>query len=126
MRSPLEAPARALLLGALSVSAGCVDLRQFDLSVVSNRSVALGELDPASLPVERRVEGEEAVWTVLSVPLGTPTLEGAVDDALAKGDGDLMVDAVVRRRAWSALLFGRRALVVTGDVYRTRDSGGTP
>lgn len=115
---------RSLAVAALALASGCVDVRLFDLSVVSNRALSLDAPDLNAVPVERRVEGRDEVWSVLFVPFGRYTLEGAVDDALERGDGDLMVDAVVRVRGWSTFLVGRHALVVTGDVYRTIDHGG--
>jgi hypothetical protein len=76
-----------------------------------------------TLPQKRSVEGEDMPWLILFFPLGIPHLETAVDDALAKGDGDVMLDAVITSEGWWFLV-GRSGLKVRGTVVKTR--GATP
>jgi hypothetical protein len=48
-------------------------------------------------------------------------LEEAVDDALGKGNGDVMTDATVHHWFWYIpYIYGQEGWSVTGDVVKTR------
>ncbi|MDF0673693.1 MAG: hypothetical protein P0120_05030 [Nitrospira sp.] len=102
------------------LTAGC-STRIADMTVITTRIVALDRVDLDKLPTKRRVAGESTRWTILIIPLGFPTIKEAVDDALDKGGGDLMTDAVVTSEGWTAILFGLTRLKVEGDVVKTRN-----
>jgi hypothetical protein len=91
------------------------------MTVITTRMVALDRVDLDKLPTKRRVAGESTRWNILIIPLGFPTIKEAVDDALNKGGGDLMTDAVVTSEGWTAILFGLTRLKVEGDVVKTRN-----
>lgn len=103
----------------LSLS-GCA-IRIADLNAVSTRNVNLDRVDLDQLP-GKVVEGESSRWIFLFIPFGSPTLEEAVDDALDKGAGDLITDAVVETSSWW-FLFGQAKLSVKGTVVKTRGAG---
>ena len=109
-----------LLVGAaMSLTMmGCTQ-RLGDLSVVSTRNVTLDRVDLDQLPQVRGITGEDSRWVALCIPLGRPNLKDAVDDALNKGGGDVMVDVVMHRRNWWFLI-GEDAIQVKGTVVKTR------
>ncbi|MBZ0166757.1 MAG: hypothetical protein K8I00_08105, partial [Candidatus Omnitrophica bacterium] len=73
------------------------------------------------LPQTKYVEGEDSTFMLLFIPLGLPQLEDAVDDALNKGNGDLMTDVVVHDKSWTAILFGKLTISVKGTVVNTKN-----
>jgi hypothetical protein len=92
------------------------------MSVITSKSIALDGVNLDTLPQTRNVEGQDAKWVLLFIPLGIPHLENAIDDALAKGNGDVMLDAVISSESWWFII-GQAAYKVRGTVVRTR---GTP
>jgi len=110
----------SLLLGLLLafLAVGC-STRMGDLTVVSNRNARLDALDFDSLPVERRVEGRSSSFVLLFIPLGAPSFEEAIDDALERGQGDLMTDVTIHSTSWWFLV-GQNGIRVQGDVRNTR------
>jgi hypothetical protein len=118
MRRQLRFVGSALALAALL--SGCT-IRTADMTLMSTRIVNVDHVDIDKLPTTRRVVGEDKRWVVLLIPLGLPHLKDAVDDALTKGNGDLMTDAVVYQTGWNVLLIGQTILKVEGDVVKTRN-----
>ena len=94
-------------------------MRQADFTVLSNKNVNLDGVDLDSLKGQR-VEGEDSKWWFLFIPLGWPKLESAVDDAMSKGDGDLITDAIVYTSGYHWLLFGKSSLSIEGVLLKTR------
>jgi hypothetical protein len=109
----------ALVIVGSPLVSGC-SVRTADMTLMSTRMVNIDRVDLDKLPTTQRVVGEDRKWVVLFIPIGLPHLKDAVDDALNKGKGDLMTDAVVHQSYWTALLFGQTALTVEGDVVKTR------
>jgi hypothetical protein len=109
----------ALVVVGSPLVSGCT-IRTADMTLMSTRMVNVDRVDLDKLPTTRRVVGEDRKWMVLFIPLGIPHLKDAVDDALNKGNGDLMTDAVVYQSGWTTLLFGQSVLRVEGDVVKTR------
>jgi len=97
---------------------GC-STRLGGMSVVSTRNVTLDRVDLDRLPQVRNITGKDSKFILLFIPFGIPSLEDAVDDALRKGGGDLLVDAVIHRRGWWFLI-GETSLTVTGTAVKTR------
>ncbi|MHC4473287.1 MAG: hypothetical protein ACYS99_20270 [Planctomycetota bacterium] len=110
-----------LLVLAVLFLGGC-KIRQADLTVVATGNVNLDRVDLDSLPGQD-VEGESVGWVVLFFPVSFPHLEDAVDDALRKGRGDLMTDAVMYTSGWWFLV-GQNIITVKGRAVKTRGSGG--
>ncbi|MHC5066425.1 MAG: hypothetical protein ACYTG5_20920, partial [Planctomycetota bacterium] len=58
---------------------------------------------------------------IIVVPTGQPTLEGAVDNALFNGQGDVLTDASVEHWFWYIpYVYGQAGWSVKGDVVKTR------
>lgn len=64
-----------------------------------------------------RMEGKDKVLIILGIPLGSPTIEDAVDDAIEAGGGVYLANAVIRQGSWFILLIGQTGYTVEGDVY---------
>jgi hypothetical protein len=109
-------------LGAIAVAfaANACAVRQADMTVISTRNVSLNRFDLDRAPHVDGVVGRDTVPVILLIPFGTPHLEDAIEDALTKGGGDVMVDAVVHQRGWTAILFGAQSVEVKGSVVKTR------
>lgn len=97
---------------------GC-STRLGDFSVISTRNVSLDRVDLDALPQTRGVTGKDTSFIFLLIPFGFPHLEDAIDDALDKGGGDIMIDGVLRSTIWW-LLIGQSTLSVKGTVVKTR------
>lgn len=97
----------------LVVAEGCTT-RLGDFTVLSTRNVDVSGLKPGD-----RFSGEDCINHVLLIPLGSLNYKNAMDRALEKGKGDVMVDIVLTSSAWSILLFGQTCVVVEGNVSQT-------
>ncbi len=95
--------------------------RLADLTVISTRNVNLDKVDLDTLPKTSNIVGRDSKFSILFIPLGIPHLEDAVDDALQKGGGDILIDAVIYNEAWWFLI-GQNTIKVKGDVIKTRDT----
>jgi len=111
----------ALLLVAL-FAPGCT-ARLGDFTMISNKLVKLDKVDLDSLPTRKNVVGEDIrLVELLFLPLfwNQPTIEGAVDDTLEKGGGDLITDAILTQKSTFFLLGRTAGFQVKGDVVVTR------
>ena len=72
------------------------------------------------LPQSKNVIGKDKKFVFLFIPFGQPTIKGALNDALQKGNGDLMVDASVYVTNWWFLI-GQTGIEIKGDVVKTRE-----
>jgi len=97
---------------------GCAH-RVGDLTALSTRNVSLNKIDIDTLPQSKAVEGRSSAFMLLFIPLGIPHLEDAVDDALNKGDGDLMLDPVIYMGGWWFIV-GESSITVKGNVVNTK------
>ena len=80
-----------LALAAAICMGGC-RTRIADLTLVSTKNI---DLSSTSLDIRtgQRVTGQDCVYSVFGlIPLGVPNLQEAVDDALEKVGGNIMVD----------------------------------
>ena len=116
--------ARARAATVCSVAAlvsGCAT-DEGHLTLATTRPVSIAsrdilDLDLDRLPAMRGIEGSDtAVTSVLFIPtLAGPSLAAAVDDAIARGHGDLLTRARVRTtKYW--FLVGIETLTVRGTV----------
>ena len=67
---------------------GCAT-RIGDFTVISTQNVNFAEIDPAAASTAPFVKGEDIKF------FGVPSLEEAIDDALNKAGGNVMLDAVL-------------------------------
>lgn len=90
-----------------------------DVSVLSNKNINLKTVDIDDAPKVKNVVGRDSKLVLVFIPLGTPQLKEAVNDALRKADGDLIVDASVYRKNWWFII-GQETLEINGTVVKTR------
>ncbi len=95
---------------------GCA-VRQADLTAITTRNVKLDGVNLNALP-GKKVEGKDSNFVFLFIPFGMPQLEDAIDDALDKGEGDLMLDAVIYTNHWWFLI-GQDIITVKGTIVNT-------
>jgi hypothetical protein len=103
--------ARVAVVVAALGAAGC--------SVEIARLVAMSAIpaEDAGESMGRR-EGQVCRWWVLGVPLGLPTLDGAVNAATTPVGGRLMRDVTVTSDHSVWVLFGQNCYTVRGEVFR--------
>ncbi len=106
--TPMSRSALAFALVASLYATGC-SLRVADLTLVSTKNI---DLSHTRLDVRtgERFKGEDCVFL-----FGLPNLETAIDDALEKGGGNIMVDQVTYQKV---KLF-TRCIEVEGTVLNT-------
>ncbi len=92
-----------------------------DLSMISNKNINLNKVDIDKLPQKKNIEGKDSKFVFLFIPFGQPTLKGALNDALEKGNGDLMTDASVSTTGWWFLV-GETGIKIKGNVVNTKGS----
>ena len=110
----------AIFVVAALVFSGCA-VRHGDFPVISNKMLRLSEFELEKTDRVKNIEGKDIAHTIIVFPTGVPTLEGALDDALEKGDGDVMTDAVVKSYGWYIpYIYGQSGWTVKGDVIKTR------
>lgn len=107
----------------LALTSGCMT-RMSDCTVASTKNVRLSKLDLDSIPRTKGIEGQSTQIKLLGlIPFsGPPNIKDALDDAFAKGDGDLMIDAVFYQGGWYAILLSENIISVKGEVVKTRNT----
>jgi len=90
-----------------------------DLSMISNKNVSLDKINLDTCPQKKNVEGEDSKFVFLFIPFGQAKLREALNDALEKGNGDLMIDASVYTYHWWFIV-GQVGIKIKGDVINTR------
>ena len=98
-----------------------------EYSVLSNRSLDLKDFDPRK-SIQRRVyaEGvsERRIYCLFPDRDGFPSLDEAIDQVLAEGEGDLVLNAQVIRWHWYVpMIYGTSGWKVVGDVVDTGSRG---
>ncbi len=112
--------ALVLLSATMIFLTGC-SCRVADMSIITTKNINLNEVNLDKLPQRKNVVGKDSNLWVTFIPFGYPQLEDAVDDALNKGNGDVMIDAVIHSTSWWFLL-GQDTISVKGTVVKTRDN----
>ncbi|HWR73716.1 MAG TPA: hypothetical protein VN604_11155 [Nitrospirota bacterium] len=101
---------------------GCV-LKKADLSVVGTKNLNLDMIGFEK--VGENVTGESSSYSILLIPFNHMTIEGAVQNALQKVNGDVMTDTAVYYKLWMIPPFyGKTAIEVTGTVWKQKSSPG--
>jgi ABC-type uncharacterized transport system YnjBCD ATPase subunit len=109
----------AIAGSCLLITMGC-ETRMADCTIASTKNVRLSKMDIDSLPRAKGIVGISTQTTFLFIPLtGPANVKDALDDALAKGNGDLMVDAVFYQGGWWFIV-GQNWISVKGEVVKTR------
>jgi hypothetical protein len=115
----------ALLLCAPLLGFGCTN-RVADLTLISTKNI---DLSNARLDVRdgQRVEGKHCVYALLGLlPLGVVNLEEAIDDALERGGGNILVDQVTYQSIIYFVLASQECLTVEGTVLQTARRSALP
>lgn len=107
----------ACILALISLSACTTHLTDF--TMISTKNVVLNKTDIDNKPQRKNVIGQDKKFMFLFIPFGIPRIETAVNDALAKGNGDLMVDASLDQ-TFFWLLIGETGYEIKGTVVNTR------
>ncbi|MFH1549301.1 MAG: hypothetical protein ABIH04_01945 [Planctomycetota bacterium] len=116
----MKVTALILLIAGCVLVTGCYT-RLCDLTVVSTKTVQLQDLDLEGVDRAMNVTGTSYKQVFFIVPTGTADIEEAIDNALDKASGDLMVDAVVYWKYWYIpLIYGQFGFKVTGHVVKTK------
>lgn len=102
---------------------GCV-ARQGDFTVLSDKLVDTKDFDLSTAKKVDHVTGEDKTRIIVFIPTkANPSLEGAIDDALEKGGGDVLTDATVYSFGWYIpYIYGESGWRVEGDVVKTRQN----
>ena len=116
--SPRALARLAAAVLALGASAGCTN-RIGDLTLVSTKNIDLSNVS-IDVRAGKRVTGEDCAWWPLGIPIRIPTLEGAVDDALEKGGGNVMIDQVTWQSGYTFILVAYSCVRSEGTVLDTR------
>ena len=104
-----------LLFAGLAGLEGC-STRLGDFSVLSTKNVDVTGLRPGD-----RFSGEDCVGYLFAmIPLGEVNWKNAMDQALERGKGDVMVDVVLTAKGWMIpYIFGQQCIEITGTVSQT-------
>jgi len=97
---------------------GCA-VRLGGMTAISTKNVSLNTVDLDKMPQTKNVVGTDSRFVFIFIPLGFPTVQGAVDDALDKGQGDVILDAVLQAESWWFII-GQNSLTVKGNVVNTK------
>ncbi len=105
-----------LFLGGLI---GCT-YRLIDFTVISNKNVNLGSNSEA---MGERVEGKHQVYWFITIPMGRPNVEEAVDRAIeSAGPGyDALIDGVLYQYTRWYVLTGVSGIKVVGTPVKSAD-----
>lgn len=90
-----------------------------DITMISTKNIDLNKTNIDAAPTKKNVTGKDSVFIFLFIPTGIPTLQGAVNDALKNGNGDLLTNASVYSSGWWFLV-GQNSIEITGDVVNTK------
>lgn len=87
--------------------------------MISTKNINLEKTDIDSLPQRKNVIGEDKKGIIIFIPTGRPTIQAAVNDALEKGNGDLLIDASLDCEGWW-FIFGEIGYKIKGTVVNTK------
>ena len=106
-----------ILIFFLLVLTAC-STRVGDFTVISTRNI---DMDGEYELVGSKVKGKDMVPIITYLPLGSPSIEDAIDDALDSVEGDIMTDAIITHNVWWFYIYGEQRYVVVGDVWKKVD-----
>lgn len=90
------------------------------VTMISDRNIRTKDVKVSELPKTKNIVGKSKKFMFLFIPFGTPTIKEALDDALTKGDGDLMIDASLYTSNWWFLI-GQTGYELRGTVVNTKE-----
>jgi len=100
---------------SLVIMQGCTT-RLGDFTVLSTKNVDVSGLKPGD-----RFSGEDcANFLFMMIPLGQINWKNAMDQALERGKGDVMVDIVLTQTGWVIpYLWAQQCIVIEGTVSQS-------
>lgn len=110
---------KKILLITLFTLASCTS-HITDVTVISTRETNPNEVDLNTLPITRQVEGTHTETTTIFSFWKNCDLSKAVEDALEKGNGDLMINAKVTIESIFIGIGFYNTIKVKGDVVNTK------
>ncbi len=90
-----------------------------DVTAISTRNINPNEMDLNKLPTVKQVEGSNTVVTTLFTFWRSCDLSKAVEEALEKGDGDLMINSEVTVTSYFIVIGFINTIKIKGDVVNT-------
>jgi len=118
-RPPLVSIIIILIFTILSSSCS---VRVADLTLISTKNIDLSNAK-FDMRKGRRTKGESCAIALLGlIPLGIPNLEEAVDDALNKGNGNVMVDQVTYIKNAYFVIASQSCIEVEGTVLNVSET----
>ncbi len=110
-----------LVFVAVGLLSGC-SVYHGDFTVASNKLINTSKFSLDGAPVVKNVEGKDVSHTICIIPTKmSVTIEQAMDNALEKGNGDVMTDVSIRYWSWYIpYIYGQTGYSVKGDVVKTR------
>jgi hypothetical protein len=118
MRNFIKIASFSLALYIIAI-VGCTS-RMLDFTVVSNKNVNLQIKEEGKGP---RVSGSHHIWWVLWIPMGSASLEEAVDRAIEKaGPGyDALIDGVIYNQFYFYFFTSKSGYKVEGTPVRSSE-----
>lgn len=107
-----------LLIGALMFLSAC-STRIAGMTMISDQNINTKGVKVSELPKVKNIVGKSKKFIFLFIPFGQPTIKEALDDALKRGNGDLMLDASLYSTGWWFLV-GEMGLELRGTVVNTQ------
>lgn len=99
------------------VSTACTT-RVADLTLVSTKNIDLSNVTVDVRKGQRHTGEDCKVWP-LGIPIAVPTIEAAIDQALEKGGGNLMIDQVTYLSQYTWIIASQICMRVEGTVVNT-------
>ncbi len=104
----------SILFSGLLLSACTAKTTRLSVIVPEGTRFNSQDLDRATKRVQ--VTGQDTMPILLFIPIGFPSFEDALNDALKAGNGNVMVNASVKDEGNWFILFGYNRITITGDV----------
>lgn len=105
----------AMLCAGMFMIVGCTT-RLGDFTVISTKNVDVSGVKPGD-----RFSGEDCVSMLFGmIPMGEINWKNAMDQALERGKGDVMVDVVLTAKGWAIpYIWGQQCMEIAGTVSQT-------
>jgi hypothetical protein len=98
---------------ALPLLGGCVT--EADFTVMATKNVDLSNFRTSTATGAGTVNGQDAKWIILGVPLGYASIEEAADRASDAGNTDALVNVRLKFTYWNALVVGQTKAEISGN-----------
>lgn len=115
---------KLLTLGVfLTFLTGCATQNIADLSIIVPEKATITPYNLQHATVNKNVNGEDETSIFLIFPLGSPTLENAVNNTLKNGQGDVLTNAKITYKTRWFVLYGYKSIKVNADVVKLNRGG---